>query len=360
MNTQYKYLHFVAYKMLGMWDVKRYGFEGRTFPNAVRLRDLLRPFDKSISTEVLLKNNWAIISKINFSGDLFLRDVDDAKTFKGKLHIVDGDTLIYSKINVRHGCIYYHANSKLPFAVSSEYPAYKLDTTRIIGSYLVRILQSSYFKKALGVKATGISKARVKPDEFLDIQIPLPSLAEQQALVDAYNHNLQQATELEQKAENGEKEIDTRIREHLQFSISMPCCKKGLNIVRYKETSRWDPSFFFSKKQIKSSYPLVFVEQCVLNFMTDALGKSLRRETSKTPAKEYTYIGMENVEKNKGTLTNPPLVKGNTIKSQTIAVPNGYMIYGKLRPYLNKYWLNATNTPNIVCSSEFFVFDIKQ
>ena len=36
------------------------------------------------------------------------------------------------------------------------------------------------------------------------------------------------------------------------------------------------------------------------------------------------------------------------------------MIYGKLRPYLNKYWVNNTGFDNIICSSEFFVFDIDE
>lgn len=36
-----------------------------------------------------------------------------------------------------------------------------------------------------------------------------------------------------------------------------------------------------------------------------------------------------------------------------------YIIYGKLRPYLNKYWENRSATKNVVCSSEFFVFDTK-
>lgn len=30
------------------------------------------------------------------------------------------------------------------------------------------------------------------------------------------------------------------------------------------------------------------------------------------------------------------------------------IIYGKLRPYLNKYWENRSATKNVVCSSEFF------
>ena len=49
-------------------------------------------------------------------------------------------------------------------------------------------------------------------------------------------------------------------------------------------------------------------------------------------------------------------VKGKQIKSQTLSIPKGFLLFGKLRPYLNKYWLNNTDFNNIICSSEFFVF----
>ena len=68
---------------------------------------------------------------------------------------------------------------------------------------------------------------------------------------------------------------------------------------------------------------------------------------------------MEHSEKSTGELIDIPIVKGEQIKSQTVAVPKGYFIYGKLRPYLNKYWYNNTDLNNIVCSSELFVFKIK-
>ena len=96
------------------------------------------------------------------------------------------------------------------------------------------------------------------------------------------------------------------------------------------------------------------------HFLTDKEGKSLRRETTKAPQQKFQYIGMENIEKNPGRIIDSPTVNGSDIKSQTMSVPNGYFLYGKLRPYLNKYWYNNTLNDNIVCSSEFFVFDIKE
>ena len=69
---------------------------------------------------------------------------------------------------------------------------------------------------------------------------------------------------------------------------------------------------------------------------------------------------MEHIEKETGVLLDMPIVNGKEIKSQTIRVPKDFFIYGKLRPYLNKYWINKTEFDNIICSSEFFVFDIDE
>src|SRR5690606_9175884 len=74
----------------------------------------------------------------------------------------------------------------------------------------------------------------------------------------------------------------------------------------------------------------------------------------------FRYIGMEHIEKDSGVLLELNEVKGKEIKSQTLRVPYNYLIFGKLRPYLNKYWLNDTDFDNIICSSEFFVFDVTE
>jgi restriction endonuclease S subunit len=104
---------------------------------------------------------------------------------------------------------------------------------------------------------------------------------------------------------------------------------------------------------------LVPIYEVLNSFMYDNFGSSLRYEPSKNPDKIIRYIGMEHIEKNSGILLDMPEIKGIKIKSQTINVPSDFFIYGKLRPYLNKYWQNKTEFQNITCSSEFFVFSIK-
>ena len=244
-SLDYKYLKKICYKTLSLWDVKRYGDERISFKNAVKLYDVLSPYIEPLSKEELFANNWRIISKINFAGDLFLRDINEAKTFSGNLFKVIPESIIYSKINVRHGCIYYHPVNATPFGVSSEYPVYQIDLTRALGQYLVMVIQSDYFKSVLSKKTTGISKARVKSAEFLDIEIPLPDISIQNALLAAYNSKIQKADNLEQEANNINDTIDNYIIDMLGVSTGNGKDKrdrinKFLEHVRFKDILRWD------------------------------------------------------------------------------------------------------------------------
>ena len=128
----------------------------------------------------------------------------------------------------------------------------------------------------------------------------------------------------------------------------------------FSTLDRWDIGYLQNSSKFSAKYKAVKFRECIEYFMKSSNGKSLRTETYKNPSKDYRYIGMEHIEKATGELLETPIVKGEQVKSQTVAVPNGYFIYGKLRPYLNKYWYNDTNWENIVCSSELFVFKVKE
>ena len=147
------YLKFVDYSSFLRWDVKRYNIhQDFNFEKTYRLSEILTPYKQFVSKEELKKKGWLIISKINFSGELFLRDFEEIETYKGNLLLVPDDAILYSKINVRHGCIYYHNKGGTPFAVSSEYPTYKFDESIVNGFFLQMLLRSTAFKKLLKYK----------------------------------------------------------------------------------------------------------------------------------------------------------------------------------------------------------------
>jgi len=241
MDKQTQAIKTISYSDFKMWDVKRYSFVFHaSFENAVCLREILTPFKQAISKEELLVKNWKIIKKINFHGELFLREYSDIASYKGKLNKVPDNSIIYSKINVRHGCVYYHEKSKEPFGVSSEYPTFVFDETKVDGYYLQRVLRSDEFKRLLNVKTSGISKARVKVDEFLDIQIPLPLLDKQQQIVEAFNAKINLAQEQEQKAKELGLEAHRYFFEVLGVEKnSLTSKRKGLSLICYSQLTKW-------------------------------------------------------------------------------------------------------------------------
>lgn len=67
------------------------------------------------------------------------------------------------------------------------------------------------------------------------------------------------------------------------------------------------------------------------------------------------YIGLEHIEKSTGCLTNSAsLAEIKTVKNK---FSKGQLLYGKLRPYLNKVYLSHESG---VCSTDILVFEVSQ
>lgn len=77
-----------------------------------------------------------------------------------------------------------------------------------------------------------------------------------------------------------------------------------------------------------------------------------RVEPTDTPDREFAYVGLENIEGHSGRLlaTSPTL--GADIKSTKNVFRSGEILYGKLRPYLNKVHLAESEG---ICSTDILV-----
>lgn len=103
---------------------------------------------------------------------------------------------------------------------------------------------------------------------------------------------------------------------------------------RYRETTQRD-----------SDWPFVKVED-----VFKKAGETVLPETLDGPV---TYIGLENISSNLGTLTGEALIADpKEIKSLKNCFGVGDILYGKLRPNLNKVWLADRDG---ICSTDIFV-----
>ena len=291
----YKKLKFVELRELDFWDTKRYlNISDKNFKNNITLSDVLIPYKKKISKREMIEKKYAIISKINFGGELFLRDLNNIENYKGDIYLVPDNSIIYSKINVKHGCIFYNDKGNTPFGVSSEYPIFTFDNTIVSGKFLQKLLRTQEFKKLLDTKATGISKARVKQADFLATRVPLPPLSEQETIVKNYYDKITQATTYEQQAETLEKNIENYLFESLGIEELDKRKKIGLNIIESKRMERWDIPFLMGESSLKSKYSIHRMGEYIVEIATGTTPPTSRKEYFRGDINFYTPSDINN------------------------------------------------------------------
>jgi restriction endonuclease S subunit len=78
---------------------------------------------------------------------------------------------------------------------------------------------------------------------------------------------------------------------------------------------------------------------------------------TKHPEQKFNFIGLENIESNTSRLVNISPVQGKFIKSTKTRFKIGDVLYGKLRPYLNKVWLADFDG---ICSTDIWALRAKE
>jgi type I restriction enzyme S subunit len=110
--------------------------------------------------------------------------IDGSATAAKTLSVVRQGDLIINKIWVRHGSTAIAGADVDGCAASGEFPTFTLNETRVIPRWLHWQTKTRRFWAKCDVLSQGTSgKNRIKPELFLTIRVPLPSLAEQRRVV---------------------------------------------------------------------------------------------------------------------------------------------------------------------------------
>lgn len=112
---------------------------------------------------------------------------------------------------------------------------------------------------------------------------------------------------------------------------------------------RWTPAFFLQEnEELLSVYPMLplskVVEQRKGTVDPQTLGDTL-----------INYLSLENVRPQTGELKNFKPKLSKEIKSRSKVFDENDVLYGRLRPELNKVYLCQGDLSNGICSGEFLV-----
>lgn len=357
-----KYISTVPFSGLFNWSVQYLNDSKIAFSKAypmMRIGDFLKRNKTAVTIEDNMSYKRATIKVRN--GGIFLRDEEIGSKIgtKNQFLISKGQFLL-SKIDARNGAFGVVPEVLDGGIITGNFWTFDVDYSIINPHYLALLTTTEAFAQFCEQASNGTTNRHYLQESlFLNIKVPVPALEEQNKLVNEYNKQLSNAIDAESLAIKKHGDINTFLFTELGVKISKDKAPRGLNTVAFSALGRWDTAYLQNTSKYTAKYQSFKFRNCIEYFMKSFDGKSLRMETYKSPSKDFHYIGMEHIEKAIGHLINTPIVKGSQIKSQTVAIPKGYFIYAKLRPYLNKYWYNYTDWDDLVCSSELFVFRIK-
>jgi type I restriction enzyme S subunit len=151
---------------------------------SIPLREIATPIQRSV--EVISGNSYRTLGVKWWGEGAYERDtIDGSQTAATSLNEVRENDLIINKIWVRHGSVAI-AGPELDRCVgSNEFPTFTLNQKIVLPRWIHWYTKTRELWNKCDALSQGTSgKNRIRPERFLEIDIPLPPLSEQRQIVD--------------------------------------------------------------------------------------------------------------------------------------------------------------------------------
>lgn len=356
-NTHLKFVDFTqlvswsSYALLGknLIYTQKYSF--------VRIGDFLKRNKEQVQIEdgVLYKRPTI---RINGNG-ISLRDEVDGKNIGTKNQFrIYKDQFLLSKIDARNGAFGVVPQELNKGIITGNFWTFDVDYSLINPHYLTLLTGTKEFQKLCQTASVGTTNRNyLQEDLFLNFEIPLPKITEQEVLLSNYNNKINQANLLAQQSSDLEGEIEKYFLEQLGLKpFSLKEKITSLQTTDYASLDRWD--FFSTDTRIA-------IELRKSKFILSSIGQSFgfaKRTFNKASYKKETfkYIEIGAIDPTKGILEAKEVEIKKAPSRATQIVNEGDLIIGTTRPYLKKFAIVTEEYDNDVCSSGFSIIQPSQ
>ncbi len=284
MLSSHKYITTVPFSGLFNWSVQ-YLNETKISFNATYPMVRIGDFLMRNKTQILIQDDvtYKRVTIRVRNGGVVKRDEVEGKNIGTKRqYLVSEGQFILSKIDARNGAMGIIPAELEGAIVTQEFLPYDFDLRKINPQYLVLVSTTQEFIEFCQTCSSGTTnRQRIEEVKFLDIKIPLPSLEEQNELVNAYNTLITLAAEQEALATHLQSDIQTYIYDKLGLSKSKDTNNKGLKLVSYRDIQEWGTDKIVNSSNFSSKlFNAISLEQSP-NLVIDAFrGKSPKYDTN--------------------------------------------------------------------------------
>lgn len=206
----------------------------------VRIGDFLKRNKEAVKIKDEISYKRATI-RINGNG-ISLRDTVLGKEIGTKNQfIIHAGQFLLSKIDARNGAFGVVPTELEGGIITGNFWTFDVDYLKINPHYLSLLTGTKEFQKLSQSASVGTTNRNyLQESQFLNFEIPLPSLIEQEKILDAYSSKIEEAKSLQKRAVDFDKEIEKYFFEVLDIiETKKRNFSKTLNLVPFYSIDKW-------------------------------------------------------------------------------------------------------------------------
>lgn len=241
-----KYISTVPFSGLFNWSVQYLNDSKIAFSKAypmMRIGEFLKRNKTAVTIQDGVKYKRVTI-KVRNGGVVPRDEVMGENIGTKKQFLVSEGQFILSKIDARNGAMGIIPAKLDGAVVTQDFLPYDIDTTKVNPQYFVLVCTTKQFIAFCQSCSSGTTnRQRVDEAQFLNIKVPVPSLEEQDKLVEEYNKAITKIVDKENTINTLKKSIDRYICDVLGYNAintNTNKIKRLLSTYHYKDLGRWD------------------------------------------------------------------------------------------------------------------------
>lgn len=312
-NMIYKYLHLTNYKDIPNWSVQYADEEDlgftRKYPIAKIGSFLVRRKETIDIQDGIIYKRVTVSTK---GGNITIRDEKDGQLIGTKKQFVihEGQFLL-SKIDARNGAYGVVPAIAEGAIITGNFWTYDVDYERINPQFLTLVTKTQQFLDFAEKSSNGTTNRHYLQEKaFLNQQIPLPSIEEQEKILREYNTHIESVIQKQRSINN--LVADSQKLIHNKLGIQQKVTKgieSFLQFIHLKDTyNRWDA--FVESYAIESKYRIENLGMYILHISTGTTPPTSHPEYFDGNIKFFTPADLGNnkyLEHSSRTITNVAL-----------------------------------------------------
>ena len=256
-----KYISTVPFSGLFNWSVQYLNDSKIAFSKAypmMRIGDFLKRNKTAVTIQDGVKYKRVTI-KVRNGGVVPRDEVMGENIGTKKQFLVSEGQFILSKIDARNGAMGIIPAELNGAVVTQDFLPYDIDTAKVNPQYFVLVCTTKQFIAFCQSCSSGTTnRQRVDEAQFLNIKVPVPSLEEQNKLVEEYNKTITQATQCDADINRISSDLSNKIKTLLGYKDDSSDINSGRKLLTFcplSKIGRWD-WWNNAYEQISSLYPM--------------------------------------------------------------------------------------------------------